>query len=402
MFSINEKATQESAKQHNQRLVLKTIYDQGPISRVDVARATHLARTTVSNVVAMLMSEGWVEEVGQRVPERGKPPTLLCVNKHARHLIGVDLAGSDLYGTVNDLRGKVLHRRYVPLGNLNGKHAQERVFRLIDELASDATSPILGIGVGVPGIVDVKRGVVRQSDRLNWREVPLQQILEERYQLPVYIANDSHLAAFGEYSFGNGRDVSSLVLITVGAGVSAGIVLNGRPYFGDAFAAGEIGHITVNKEEDALLCSCGHRGCLETLVNEKALIHQAQAIARRHPSSKLHQFVASPEHIVTIEPVLEAFQDGDEALHELIIQVGKRLGQVTAYIASILNVERVLISGYIARFGAPLISAMIEECRASVHPILASHIQILPSALGQDIVNKGAVAMVLSSEVELL
>jgi len=402
MFSITEKATQKRTKLHNKRLVLKTIYDRGPISRADVARTTHLARTTVSTVVALLMAEGLVEEVGQRLLERGKPATLLRVNKDACHIIGVDLAGREFSGAVNDLRGDVIQRHHVSFAHFRGEVALERVYQLIDELVAAASRPLLGIGVGVPGVVDVEQGSVRQSDRLEWRDVPLRKLLADRYNLPIYIANDSHVAAFGEYSFGNGRDVSNLVVIMVGLGISAGVVLNGRLHFGDSFGAGEIGHITVVKGEEARLCSCGRRGCLETVVNESILIEQAKEIARRNPHSKLHQFAKAPAAITGIHPVLQAFEAGDEDLQRVIKQMGKRLGYSAAAITSILNVERIVISGSMARFGAPLLAAIEDECKKSIHPMLASHTQIRASNLGSDIVIKGAVAMVLSSEMELV
>ncbi len=402
MFSVTEKATQKSAQQHNRRLVLRTIYDQEPISRVDIARTTHLARTTVSNVVSVLMEEGWVEEVGQRLPGRGKPATLLSVNRNARHIIGIDLAGGAFSGVVSDLRGDVVHRQSISLAHLKGADALKQMYRLIDDLVASVNSPLLGIGVGVPGMVDVKQGLVRRSDRLDWEDVPLKQLLTDRYHLPIYVANDSHVAAFGEYSFGNGRDASNLVLITMGVGVSAGVVLDGRLHFGDAFAAGEIGHITVVKGDEARLCFCGHRGCLETVVNEQAVIEQARKIARRNSGSKLHQFAPSPDAVTDIDTVLQAFEAGDADLMALVQEIGRRVGGVIAAITSILNVERIVISGSIACFGEPLLAAMREKTRSSVHPLLASNIRILPSTLGRDIVSKGAVAMVLASEAALL
>ena len=402
MFSLTEKATQKSAKLHNRRLVLKTIYDQGPISRADVARITQLARTTISNVVAELIAEGWVEEVGQRVLERGKPATMLCVNKDARHIIGIDLAGREFVGTVNDLRGSILYRRQAPFDGLKGMDALQRVYDLIDDLVVAASSPLLGIGVGVPGVVDVEQGVVRQSDRLDWRDFPLQSLLADRYHFPIHIANDSHVAAFGENSFGDEPGVSNLVVITAGLGVSAGIVLDGRLHFGDSFAAGEIGHITVVRGEDARLCFCGRRGCLETVVNENALIEQARDIARQHPDSKLYLFVDSPEAITEVEVVLKAFKAGDRYLAQVVEQTGRYLGDLAASITSILNVEHIVLSGSIARFGTPLLTEIQHECEKSIHPMLASRIKIKPSSLGQDIVSKGAVAMVLSSEMALI
>ncbi len=402
MFSLTEKATQKRAKLHNKRLVLKTIYDQGPISRADIARATHLARTTVSNVVTSLMAEGLVLEVGQRFLERGKPATLLRVDDDARHIIGVDLGGREFAGVIANLRGAIRRRRRTPLANRTGEAALERVYRLLDDLIEESGEhALLGIGIGAPGVVDASLGIVRQSGRLQWRDTPLRRLLEERYHVPVYIANDSHVAALGEYTFGNGRTGPNLVVITVGMGVSAGVVLNGRLHLGDSFGAGEIGHVTVVRGPEAQRCSCGNTGCLETVVSEEALIAQARAIAWRNAQSKLHQFAPTPEAI-DLQAVLQAFEAGDDDLHQVIRQMGRRLGYSVATVVSILNVEQIIISGALVHFGAPLIQAIRTEFEATIHPMLAAKTNIHASDLGQDIVVKGAVAAVLSGEMALV
>ncbi len=402
MPPTTKKATQEQTKLHNKRLVLKTIYDQGQISRADIARATYLARTTVSSAVSALMAEGLVEEVGQQVLNRGKPATLLRVIADARHLIGVDLANSEFRGAIADLRGNIIHRLTVPRNNHRGKVALELVYRLIDNLITAASSPLLGIGVGTPGLVDAQKGCVRTTIHFDWRDLPLQKLLATRYNLPVYIANDSHIAALGEYTFGSRQGTSNLITLTVGLGVSAGVVLNGKLHFGDSFGAGEIGHITVVRGDAGKSCLCGNTGCLETVVNESVLIEQAKNIALHNPHSKLHQFAPNPEAITDIEVVRQAFDAGDEDLQQEIMQMGKYLGYAIAGIVSILNVERIFVSGSLARFGTPLLEAMQDELRACFHPLLAAKTQIEFSDLGPDIVIQGAVALVLSSELGLV
>jgi glucokinase-like ROK family protein len=402
MFSVTEKATQKRAKLHNKRLVLRVIYDQGPMSRADIARATHLARTTVSNVVSLLITEGLIEEVGQQALERGKPATLIHVVNDARHLIGIDLGGRSLSGTISNLRGEIIHRKSISLAGLRGEAALQKIYQLIDALKAETNRPLLGIGIGVPGLVDAKRGCVRQSARLDWWDFPLRQRVEQHYNLPVSIANDSHVAAFGEYTFGNGRDVSNLIVITVGMGVSAGVVLNGRLYFGDSFGAGEIGHVTVVRGAEAKACPCGNRGCLETVVSERALIAQAQAIARSDPNSPLHQFISSNDALIDIDSVQKAIAAGDVTLLHTVRQMGKRLGYAIATTAGILNIERVIISGSMAILGEPLLRSMREELNQCLHPMLASQTHIQLSHLGQDIVMKGAIAMVLAAEMELV
>ncbi len=217
-----KKATRQQTRAHNKRLILSTIYQQSELSRADVARATHLTRTTVSNIVAELIDEGLVEETGRGPSEGGKPPVYLGVIAGSRNLIGVDLANSQFRGGVLDLRGDILERILMPAHEQNGDLALEQVVQLIDSLLAACQGPILGIGIGTPGLVDARQGIVRQAVNLGWRDLPLRAILQARYDLPIYISNDSHAAALGEYAFGQKRQIANLIVIKVGRGTSAG------------------------------------------------------------------------------------------------------------------------------------------------------------------------------------
>ncbi|MEW5960964.1 MAG: ROK family transcriptional regulator, partial [Chloroflexota bacterium] len=264
MIITSEKATRQQTKEHNKRLIFKTIYDQGQISRADIARLTQLTRATVSSLVGELIEAGLVKEIGYEPSRGGKPGTLLSLINDSRSLIGVDLANSEFRGAVINLRGEVKHRLSWPIHDTNGEAALALVYELIDALAARADRPLLGIGIGTPGLMNPQRGLVRRAVNLDWADLPLGNLLEQRYDLPVYIANDSQVAALAEYTFGKGQNNSNLIVVKVGRGIGAGILLNGQLFYGDGFGAGEIGHIKI--EEDGELCRCGNFGCLETSV----------------------------------------------------------------------------------------------------------------------------------------
>jgi N-acetylglucosamine repressor len=396
-----KKATRQHTKNHNKRLILKTIYDRGSISRASVARLTRLARTTVSDAVAELMEEQLVEEIGHGPSVGGKPPILLSIVASARCLIGVDLlaAGNEFRGGVLDLRGKIIHSSSVAVIGRDSETALQQMYELIDRLVAACSSPILGIGIGMPGLMDTQRGIVRKTVNLDWQEFPLKDLLETRYRLPVYVANDSQLAALGEYTFGNGQKSSNLVVVKVGRGTSAGIVLNGQLHYGDRFGAGEIGHVAV--VENGEPCLCGNYGCLETVASSRAIIKRAKAIAQSDPHSTLHRFATRPEEITT-EVILQAFQAGDEALQQLITEVGRYLGIVVANMVGILNVERILISGSLARFGETLLEPIRQVMRQRALSMLANETQVDLGTLGQDSVIQGAAALILSHELGLV
>ena len=198
-----KKATRERARTHNTQLVLKTIYEQGQISRADIARATHLTRPTVSTVVNELMDRGLIQEVGYAPSTGGKRPVLLSVAIDSRHLIALNLARESFCGAVINLGGDIQHYIDLPLDGRDGTVALDLIYEVVDKLMDATDRPILGIGVGAPGLVDTVEGVMREAVNLNWRNVPLRHLLQERYTLPVYMANDCQLAALAEYTFGS-------------------------------------------------------------------------------------------------------------------------------------------------------------------------------------------------------
>ena len=394
-----KKATRQQTKAHNSRLILKTIYDEGEVSRADIARLTGLTRTTVSDAVAELMKDGLVAEVGLGPSAGGKPPTLLSVVDDSRYLIGIDLADSEFRGAVINLRGEIKHRLNLPIHDRDGDAALALVYELIDELVAVADSPILGIGIGTPGLMDARRGVVRNAVNLDWHNLPLRDLLEERYELPVYITNDSQVAALAECTFGDSKDVSNLIVIKVGRGTGAGIVLNRQLYYGDGFGAGEIGHVAV-VVEDGELCRCGHHGCLETVTSNRAIVRRAQAIAKNDPHSTLHQFVTTPDEI-NIDIVLQASEAGDEALQPVIAEAGHYLGIAVANLVGALNVQRIIIAGSVARFGQALLGPIRQEVRQRSLAALANETHIEITRLGPDIVILGAAALLLTHELGL-
>jgi glucokinase-like ROK family protein len=393
-----KKATRQHTRALNSQLILNTIYGHGQVSRAEVARLTGLTRTTVSDVVAGLMGDGLVREVGVGPSVGGKPPILLSVEENSRCLIGLDLANSEFRGALINLRGEIGQRAKLPVQDQDGDAALTLVYRLVETLAGAAQSPIMGIGIGAPGLMDPAAGIIRYAVNLDWRDLPLGDLLEERFGLPTYIANDSQAAAMAEYSFGCSGDLKNLVLIRAGRGIGAGIVLNGQLYYGDSFGAGEIGHVVV--VEGGEQCRCGHYGCLETVASSRALIREARAIAAADPDSIYHRLARSVEAIDS-ETLWLAFEQGDPATHALAEKAGFYLGIAISHLIGVLNVNHVAIAGSLARFGEALLDPIRRQIEQRSLSALAARTTIAVSKLGNDIVTLGAAALLLSNELGL-
>lgn len=380
------KATRQQTRNHNVRLVLKTIYEQEGISRADIARTTRLTRPTVSTIVNDLLRDRLVAETGQGPSAGGKPPILLEVNANAYRLLCLDLGSREFRGTLINLRGGVTERAHFATDGRKGAAAVELVYQLIDHLRAASPAPLLGIGIGSPGLVDPKSGVVRQAVNLDWRDLPLKALLEERYKMATYVANDSQAAAMGEATFGIGQDSRNLVLIRIGQGIGAGIVLEGHPLYGDGFAAGEIGHVVVDGEGP--LCVCGNRGCLETFTSTRALVQRAAA-ALENPAAGWNELVA-------------AFDKSDPRAMQLVRQSGCYLGIAIANLIAAFNVHHIVLSGRISHFGELFLQAAQEEARRRALPTMVDETTLSYSVLGTDIVVLGSSALILKHELGIV
>ncbi len=361
------KVLPEHARGHNRSLVLQTLYRAGSQSRADIARETGLTRVTISDLVAELMLEGLVIEVGQREDSRpGKPATMLDLNREAFQIIGVDLsAHAEFRGAVLDLDGQVMARAELALAGSTGAEATAKVVALVESLVSQAALPLLGIGVGSPGVVDLS-GTVLSAPNLGWAGEPLQQILENRFGVAVLVINDANAAALAEHSFGDAD--SDMMLIKIGHGVGGGLLLDGTPLFGSRFAAGEIGHVVVGTDGGAA-CACGKRGCLET-------------------------WLAVPR----LEAALAASSSEAERT-TILSEAGQRLGIALAPVVGALNLAEVVLSGPTDLLDGPLATATIETLRARTMAEFHGDLTLRMTALGEDIVMRGAAVMVLSGQL---
>ncbi len=175
---LPEKATHQQTRTFNQRLVLRALHDDSPLSRADLSRLTGLTRTSVSDLVGSLIDDDLIEEIGRGRSSGGKSPILLRVAPDGRHVIGLDLGEAQFRGAVVNLRGEILRSIHIPLEGRNGDAAIDLVFELVDAVRADDRSALLGIGIGAPGIIDTSTGTVRSSVNLDWAELGLGPLLE--------------------------------------------------------------------------------------------------------------------------------------------------------------------------------------------------------------------------------
>ncbi len=192
--------------------------------------------------------------------------------------------------------------------------------------------------------------MVVNAVNLEWKNLPLANLLEKRYHLPVFVVNDSQAAALGEYTYGDGRQLSeeNLVVINVGQGIGAGVIIKGQLFQGDGGGAGEIGHVSI-VQEGGFPCQCGNIGCLETVASAQAVVRDAQRLAGTTGSTS----ILENAEVITFDAVIQAFTGGDPLAQKVVKEAGRYLGLAVASLVGTLNITKIVLTGDMTRFGQP-------------------------------------------------
>jgi predicted NBD/HSP70 family sugar kinase len=362
------KVLPEHARNHNRSLVLQTLYRAGQVSRADLARQTGLTRVTISDLVAGLIAEGLIIEVGQRDDARpGKPAVLLDMNRAATQIIGIDLSEHSAFrGAVLDIDGEILASAEVALAGSRGEEATAKVLALTERLVGMATAHILGIGIGSPGIVD-QSGTVVAAPNLGWSDVPLQRLVAEHTSQPVFVANDANVAVLAEHGFGGAH--GDMMLVKIGHGVGSGLLVAGALVLGSRFAAGEIGQVMV-----------GTDGGPEAPYDREKCLEAWLAVPR-------------------LESRVAAAAMAGEPVGPVLREAGQRLGVALAPIVGALNLSEVVVSGPEELVDGPLLDAVGETLRNRTMAGFHSDATLRMTSQGRDIVVRGCVVMVLSAQL---
>jgi N-acetylglucosamine repressor len=384
---------------NNSAAVLDVIQRRRGISRAELAAITGLTQAAISRIVADLISIRLVVEEGPSASAGGRPPVRLKINAEAAHVVGIDLARSGIQGVLVDLNGRI-HRRL----SIESRLAQaadvtlDRLTAMTAELLSWAVSrqwAVAGIGIGAPGPLNARDGIIVTPPNLPlWRNVPIRQIMEERFALPVWLDNDANAQALAEGRFGAGRDYGSFIYVAIGMGVGAGIIIHGRLHRGAHNVEGELGHTTV--ETAGPRCNCGNRGCLELYTSSSAVVAAALAALQRGEDSVISALVENRLEQISVNTIGQAARAGDALALRIVAQVAMYLGVGLVNAINLFGPEAVFLGREVIQacgdlLLAPIRAIVAERCFGTA----AEQVQILPALLGDDAPVIGAACLVL-------
>lgn len=375
----------------NASAILEYIRRKSPISRTHIAEQLNVSLPTVTRVVDILIENELVildEAVTEWSGGRRRP--LIRFNKSGYVVIGVDLGGTKMFGAVADLGGDILVDITMENHLTHGDASYEQLTQLISQLINSPQiegSRIRGIGVGAPGTTLYQTGVVTWAPSLNWRDFPLKAKLSEDFGLPVIVENDVNLAALGELWFGLDEYVDNLVLVSIGTGIGAGIILDGALYRGAQEAAGEIGYFPLGRQ--FLSRRYDGFGAFESIASGSGIAERAQAVLRElHP----HQVPAT----INAEEVFNAARRGEHWAQAVVDETVDYLAIGIANIAALLNPEIIILGGGVARAE----DLLITPIRQRIDGVIPFVPELRASRLGYKAVVMGTIARVLHSTTD--
>jgi predicted NBD/HSP70 family sugar kinase len=383
-------ATSETARDINRRIVRNLIRNHQPISRADLARHSGLQRSTVSVITEKLIEEDWVKEGASGHAPRGRRPRFLHLNRERVGIIGVNVRPATTTIGLADLDANFVAQESLPTADDPQRFIADLAPRLRNLIEMRSEISCEGIGVSLPGRVDLDSQRLVFAPNLGWGLIDLKTPLEEATGLPVELENAANACALAEFWFGPRREgVRNLVAVTVSEGIGTGLILNDQLTRGSTGMTGEFGHITI--VEDGLECKCGNRGCWEVYASNSAAIRYYSSSSSTARNGKAA--AKSPAAAPVFDDILRLAEQGDPKAVDAINQVARYLGIGVALLVTGLAPDVIVVVGEITRAWnrvGPIINAIVKS-RSFAH----APTRVVPTDPAGDPRLRGTIALVL-------
>ena len=401
---MRDTADQKLVRKLNNNIIIEVLRNQAPVSRANLSAITGLNRSTVSSIIDELISSGWVRETSYQSNKIGRPGLLLEINPHGGFAVGIEIGVDFLLCAATDFSTKVIWHKQIDTDPNDGQVViLQKAFELVAkaiEVGEKECNQLLGIGISIPGLVDVHNGVLKFAPNLNWKDVPLRLIWNQQFHAPVYVENDGNAAALGEYYFGAARGTKNFIYIAAGYGLGSGIIVDGQLLRGNKGYASELGHMTY--DPNGAPCSCGKRGCYETIIGPRAVIESVKKlINEKGPDKTIIKISKEDNNNFNYDAVVNAAIEKDQIAIDALKDVGCKLGLIVSHLVNIFDPRMVILGGalnYAKDFIQPVVEKVVKE---NALQLCQEDLEITNSELGQDASVMGAIALVLENLVKV-
>lgn len=386
----------------NKRHVLQLIRERHSISRAEIVKITGLAPPTVSRIVDKLVKEdNLVKYSGVGSSSGGRPPVILEFNGTEKYVLGVDLGATMIRGVLANLDAEILMEIQVPTGKEEGYETVignlvSVVERLLARPGADPNS-VIGLGIGVAGLLDKTKTIVRFSPDFGWTDAELHKDLSQKISIPISLENSTRLMALAELGYGRGKELENFIVVNVGYGIAAGIVVDGKVVDGSAGFSGEFGHMTVNPYSE-VVCDCGRKGCVEALASGRRIGQLARDLLPK--DSILNEMCDNDISKIDAKMAFQAFAAGDKFASDICLQAIDSLSIALANLIHLLDPSHVLLGGGVSLNGDSFWNAMTDRtCKRVLIPNRA--VKIEPASFKEYSTVIGSLALVLDSVLGL-
>jgi predicted NBD/HSP70 family sugar kinase len=379
--------TASAMRDINRSAVLEIIRRLSPISRSTISERLNVSLPTVMRIVDDLIEEGLVRAHGESEWSGGRRRALIEYNASGFVVLGVDLGDTKMYGALSDLGGNVIAELNLGRHGTSGENGYQRLVELIDTLLSSPAlegRKVRGIGVGAPGITLHQEGIVKWAAPLEWQDFPLKSRLSARYNLPITVDNDVNLAAMGELWFGVGQNTRNMVVVSIGAGIGAGIIIDGALYRGSNEASGEIGSMLPGRE--FLGKDFSEFGALETMASGIGITERAKEVlkSQRDPSTLTNLWAGD---------VFLAARQGQDWARIIVDETVDYLAVAVANLAVSFDPEMIVLGGSVTHAADLFIEPILQRLQGCI-PLIP---ELVVSTLGRRAVAMGAITNILYS-----
>jgi glucokinase-like ROK family protein len=382
----------QQLRQLNQYRVLKTLYFNEPIGRKELSQLTGLSLATITNLITIWLEQGIVLESGSE-QSKGRPSMILTLNREYGAFVGIDLGETHIRFELFDLKMNLLHAlvRWLDDDVVQPDVVVDAIVTGYRELLDSAEYPeekIIGIGIGVPGVVEREGGISIFAPNWGWQDVDLLTLLQETIERPILIDNGAKAMGLAEMWFGGKPSSDHLVALLLGTGVGTAIIIDGQLQRGVTNSAGEFGHTTLAL--DGRPCRCGGQGCLETYVGAPGIIRSLREMA---PDSPL---LAGTSQLEIVANIVQAAAKNDAVALAVTDLTARYLGAGIANLINLYNPETIVLSGWVGhQLGELLLQRLPAYIKTYALPQPSSAIRLQRSALGENSIALGAASLVL-------
>ncbi|HHW30687.1 MAG TPA: ROK family protein [Clostridiaceae bacterium] len=397
------KSDQSFLRDFNTKKLLNILRERGPMSRVELAEVSNLDKKTVTNIVNDMFANNQVRVLATESTGLGRPKEILSLNGEFSRCIGIDLGGTHITGVIIDFTGNILASHSIDIHN---NVETDILIQLCDLIISQllkkaelSIDDISEIGVAFQGHIDVETGEAILSENVpNWNSVMFRTALKEKYKKEILMDDCSRLMTLAELWHGEGRYSDNFIVFDLGLGIGCGMVINGQIYAGSKGKSGEVGHTIV--KVDGPECTCGRRGCIESLASGWALSKQAKMLAEKYPNGLLAEVTKNAYETPSTKDIVLAAELGDKECYDLLVNAGKCIAIGIANSISLINPSKVIIGGRLIKDNNILLESIIENVKLQTIPELYKDSIITTSKLGSTASAIGAATLCLKKHYE--